>query len=169
MLGQLVDAGNTTTLAHYLDLLETAFLVSGLPLYSAGVPRKRAGSPKLILWNNALVNAFCGRRMAAARKDGAWWGRLVENAVGAHLLNGLHRASYRISYWRNGGEKVNFVVAHGSSVWAVEVKSGRPAKLSGLSAFRTRYPKAEALLVGSGGIPLGEFFARPAATWFGGE
>ena len=169
MLGQLVDAGNTTTLAHYLDLLETAFLVSGLPLYSAGVPRKRAGSPKLILWNNALMNAFCGRRTAAARKDGAWWGRLVENAVGAHLLNGLHRASYRISYWRNGGEKVNFVVAHGSSVWAVEVKSGRPAKLSGLSAFRTRYPKAEALLVGSCGIPLAEFFARPAATWFGGE
>ena len=32
MLGQLQDVGNTTTLAHYLKLLETAFLVSGLEL-----------------------------------------------------------------------------------------------------------------------------------------
>jgi len=54
MLGQLQDAGNTTTLAHYLRLLETAFLASGLELFSRGSVRKRGSSPKLLLWNNAL-------------------------------------------------------------------------------------------------------------------
>ena len=58
MLGQLQDAGNTTTLAHYLSLLETAFLVTGLQVYSKGQVRKRASSPELVLWNNALVSAL---------------------------------------------------------------------------------------------------------------
>ena len=166
MLGQLLDAGNTTTLAHYTDLLETAFLLSGLPLFSAGTPRKRAGSPKFILWNNALVSAFCGFRFTDARNDGAWWGRLVENAVGAYLLNQLPRESYTVSYWRDGVNEVDFVIARGRKVWGIEVKSGRPGKTGGLAAFRARYPEATVLIIGSGGIPLEEFFARPATDWF---
>ncbi|HPE52165.1 MAG TPA: AAA family ATPase, partial [Methanothrix soehngenii] len=58
MLGQLQDAGNTTTLAHYLKMLENAFLVSGLELFSKGRLRKKGSSPKLVLWNNALVNSY---------------------------------------------------------------------------------------------------------------
>lgn len=166
MLGQLVDAGNTTTLSHYADLLETAFLLSALPLYTAGTARKRAGSPKLVLWNNALVSAFCGRDFASARADGAWWGRLVENAVGAHLLTQLPKESFAVSYWRDTSEETDFVVARGKDVWVLEVKSGRPGRISGLAAFRARYPKARALVVGSGGIPLEEFFASPVSRWF---
>lgn len=166
MLGQLVDAGNTTTLSHYADLLETAFLLSALPLYSAGIPRKRAGSPKLILWNNALVSAFCSHPYAEARRSGPWWGRLVENAVGLHLLNQLPRESYAVSYWRDGMQEVDFVVTRGKEVWALEVKSGRPGRNSGLERFRERYPRAKALLIGTGGIPLEEFFSRPAPDWF---
>jgi len=165
MLGQLVDAGNTTTLAHYLDLLATAYLASGLPIFSAGSPRRKAGSPKLILWNNALINAFSGRSFAEARRDSAWWGRLVENAVGAHLLNGLAPSRYAVSYWRHGNKEVDFVVSHGSSLWALEVKSGRPARTPGLEAFRFHKPKARALIIGSGGIPLEEFFRSPPETW----
>jgi len=165
MLGQLVDAGNTTTLAHYLDLLETAYLASGLPLFSAGAPRRRAGSPKLILWNNALINAFCGRHFSEARQDSAWWGRLIENAVGAHLLNGLPPSRYAVSYWREGGDEVDFVVTRGTSLWAIEVKSGRSGKAAGLAAFRERKPRAKILLVGPGGIPLEEFFRSPPETW----
>lgn len=166
MLGQLVDAGNTTTLSHYADLLETAFLLSALPLYSAGTPRKRAGSPKLIVWNNALVSAFCGYTFAAARRDGPWWGRLVENAVGLHLLNQLPRESYAVSYWRDGPQEVDFVVTRGKETWALEVKSGRPGRTSGLAGFRERYPRAKVLIIGTGGIPLEEFFSRPASDWF---
>lgn len=166
MLGQLQDAGNTTTLAAYLRLLETAYLASGLELFSQGQVRKRGSSPKLILWNNALVNALSLRSREEARADAGHWGRLVENAVGAHLLCGLPSTEFAVTYWRDGAEEVDFVVTHGKRIWAIEVKSGRPGRLSGLAAFKQRYPKAQALLIGAGGIPLDELFARPATAWF---
>lgn len=166
MLGQLQDAGNTTTLAHYLRLLETAFLVSGLQQFSRGQVRQRASSPKLVLWNNALASALSLLSPREARADGSWWGRLVENAVGAHLLNGLPGPEWVIGYWRDGDAEVDFVVAHGSRIWALEVKSGRPAKTPGLAAFRRRYPAAQPWVVGSGGVELETFFSQPAGTWF---
>jgi predicted AAA+ superfamily ATPase len=167
MLSQLQDAGNTTTLARYLRLLETAFLVSGLELFSRGHIRKRGSTPKLVLWNNALVNALALRSRTEAMADGAWWGRLVENAVGAHLLNGLQGPDWSVTYWRDGGDEVDYVVAHGARIWAIEVKSGRPGKATGTAAFRQRYPQAKFWLLGGGGLNLEEFFSRPAAEWFG--
>jgi hypothetical protein len=166
MLGQLQDAGNTTTLAHYLKLLESAFLASGLELFSRGVQRKRGSSPKLILWNNALVNALSTRTLAESLADPVWWGRLVENAVGAHLCNRLNSVEYTLTYWRERDQEVDFVVARGRDVWAIEVKSGRSGKAPGLARFRGRYPKARALLVGGQGIPLEEFFGGEPAAFF---
>jgi predicted AAA+ superfamily ATPase len=166
MLGQLHDAGNTVTLAAYLRLLETAFLASGLELYAKGQVRKRGSSPKLILWNNALVSATTLRTFDQAFADGSWWGRLVENAAGAHLLNGLQGPAWSVAYWREAGEEVDFVVSQGTQCWAVEVKSGRGGKAAGLAAFRQRYPRARVWLVGDTGIPLDAFFSRPAEEWF---
>jgi predicted AAA+ superfamily ATPase len=166
MLGQLQDAGNTTTLAHYLKLLESAFLASGLELFSRGVQRKRGSSPKLVLWNNALVNALSTRSLADSIADTIWWGRLVENAVGAYLCNSLISVEYNITYWREGDYEVDFVVARGRDIWAIEVKSGRSGKTTGMTRFRNRYPEAQTLLVGGQGIPLEEFFSREAASWF---
>lgn len=165
MLGQLHDAGNTTTLAHYLRLLESAFLVSGLELYSRGMQRKRGSSPKLVLWNNALVNALSTRTLDESLADSMWWGRLVENAVGAHLCNCLNSVEYTLTYWRERDQEVDFVVSRGRDVWAVEVKSGRSGKTAGLARFRSRYPEARALLVGGQGIPLEEFFAGEPAVF----
>jgi hypothetical protein len=166
MLGQLQDAGNTTTLAHYLTLLESAFLVSGLPLFSRGQVRQRGSSPKLVLWNNALVSALGGPSFEAALADTAWWGRLVENAAGAHLLNALSPSASLVSYWRHNGAEVDFVVSFGTVVWAVEVKSGRPRNTSGLQAFRKRYPECRTLIVGGEGMPLETFFSTPPAVLF---
>lgn len=166
MLGQLQDAGNTTTLAHYLKLLESAFLASGLELFSRGVQRKRGSSPKLILWNNALINALSTHTFKEALADTIWWGRLVENAVGAHLCNILASMEYSLTYWREGNHEVDFVVAKGREAWAIEVKSGRSGKTAGLSRFRNRYPEAQALLVGAQGIPLVEFFSTDPRQWF---
>jgi hypothetical protein len=166
MLGQLQDAGNTTTLAGYLRLLETAFLASGLELFSQGQGRKRGSSPKLILWNNALINALSLRSRHETMADGGLYGRLVENAVGAHLLCGLPSTEFAVTYWRDGPREVDFVVSHGKRIWAVEVKSGRQGRLSGMTAFRQRYPKAETWLFGAYGVPLAELFARPATDWF---
>jgi predicted AAA+ superfamily ATPase len=165
MLGQLHNAGNTTTLANYLRLLEAAFLVSGLELFSRGVQRKRGSSPKLVLWNNALVNALSTRSFADSLGDTAWWGRLVENAVGAHLCASLKPVEHTVTYWREVGHEVDYVVSRGRRIWAIEVKSGRSGKAAGLARFRTRYPEAEALLVGAQGIPLMEFFSKPVEVW----
>ena len=165
MLGQLQDAGNTTTLANYLILLERAFLVSGIEKYSAGKGRARGSTPKLVPWNNALVNALDLRSPADLRTDGGHRGRLVENAVGAHLLNFLPAASFDVTWWRDGDDEVDFVIRGGDALWALEVKSGRPGKLAGLTAFCQRYPKARPLIVGSGGVALEEFFnADPQAV-----
>lgn len=165
MLGQLQDAGNTTTLAHYLTLLESAFLVSGLELFSRNKLRKRGSSPKLVLWNNALVNALSNRTFEASIADTIWWGRLVENAVGACLCNSLNSIEYSITYWREGNKEVDYVVARGADTWAIEVKSGASGKINGLQRFRTLYPKVKPLIVGGQGIPLEEFFGKDVKNW----
>lgn len=82
------------------------------------------------------------------------------------LLNQLPRESYAVSYWREGTQEVDFVVTRRKETWALEVKSGRPGRASGLAGFRERYPRAKALIIGSGGFPLEESFSRPASDWF---
>jgi predicted AAA+ superfamily ATPase len=166
MLGQLQDAGNTTTLAHYLHLLETAFLVSGLNSFRAGRGRKRAGSPKLVFWNNALVTAYLGGGFSDTRRDLPWWGRLVENAAGAHLLNGLDRVTHEVTYWRDGNDEVDFVIKTPKKFWAVEVKSGLDKPGKGLPAFLRRHPKAQPFIVGPSGMPLEEFFTGEPGAIF---
>lgn len=160
MLGQLQDAGNTTTLAHYLKLLDTAFLVTGLERFSAGQARSRGSSPKLVLWNNALPNALGLRSFEAARSQPDVWGRLVENAVGGHFLNNLQGLSYEVTYWRHRTDEVDYIVRTTSSLRAIEVKSGRPGALAGMAAFAKAHPDSRPLLLGTGGMPLEEFFSR---------
>jgi predicted AAA+ superfamily ATPase len=166
MLGQLQDAGNTVTLAGYLELLGSAFLLSGLNQYSGGVLRARASSPKLVFWNNALINSVAGLSFAEAKRDRAWWGRLVENAVGAHLLNHLPPGS-RLSWWRDGDLEVDYVVELGRKVLGLEVKSGRARSTGGLQAFAARVSQAKALVVGIGGMPLDIFFRTAPALLLG--
>jgi len=158
MLGQLHDAGNTTTLAHYLRLLESAFLISGLDLFKGNIQRKRGSSPKLIIWNNGLINALKGESFSVSRENFSWWGRLVENAVGAHLLNHLTGINYEVYYWRYKGLEIDFVIKTPRQLWGIEVKSGNTKNEKGLSAFSNAYPDAKIIIVGADGIPLEEFF-----------
>ena len=158
MLGQLQDAGNTTTLAHYLKLLEAAFIISGLELFKGGMRQKRGSSPKLIIRNNGLINAITGDSFEHCRQDYSRWGRLVENAVGAHLLNHLTDLFHAVYYWRYRGLEVDFVVRTPKQLWGIEVKSGTGKNPKGIGEFLKHYPKARTLTVGSGGMPLEEFF-----------
>ena len=119
----------------------------------------------MLLWNNALINALSNRSFDESIADTSWWGRLIENAVGGHLINNLYPVDYSITYWRQGDKEVDFVIACGTELFAIEVKSGRSAKVSGLEAFRSRYPDAAAIVVGGNGIPLHDFFSTPAEAW----
>lgn len=166
MLGQLQDAGNTTTLAHYLDLLAGAGILKGLPKYAGDVARRRASSPKLCVLNTALVTSRAGTSPERIRADPAAWGRLVESAVGAHLLNTAPFAGIEVAYWREGTAEVDFVLhAHGR-LTAIEVKSTFSSPPRGLGVFQRHFPKARTLLVGPGSaVPLDVFLSRPAADW----
>lgn len=169
MLGQLQDAGNTTTLAHYLNLLAGAGMVTGLQKYSGSTVRRRGSSPKLQVLNTALMTAPLGLSMDEAQSDRAFWGRLVESAVGAHLANAQSAGTCKVFYWREGNHEVDFVVQAGRSLTAIEVKSGRARGiLTGMDAFSTAFKPTRKLLVGSGGIPIGEFLAKPVLHWVGG-
>src|SRR5262249_46358918 len=107
MLGQLQDAGNTTTLAHYLDLLAGAGMVGGLPKYAADAARSRGSSPKLQVLNTALMSATSGLSLAEARADREFWGRLVESAIGAHLANAAAAGGCAVYYWRERNHEVD--------------------------------------------------------------
>lgn len=167
MLGQLWDAGNTTTLARYLDLLGSAGLVVGLQKYAGSAVTRRASSPKLNVLNTALMTADSGYSFAEAQADRTYWGRIVESAVGAHLYN-TATSDIRIRYWRDRTREVDFVLQRGPKLVAIEVKSGPPRRSDSraLEAFAERFRGATPLLVGENGIPLNEFLTAPAATWF---
>ncbi len=168
MLGQLTDAGNTTTLAHYLTLLERAGLVVGLQKYSGEVVRRRGSSPKLQPLNTGLVSALAGYTLEETRADSERWGRLVETTVGAHLVNTALGTAVEVSWWREGNDEVDFVLTRGPHRTAIEVKSGKKgARWEALTAFEARFGPCRKLVVGTGGIPLAEFLTKPASEWVG--
>ena len=168
MLGLLQDAGNTTTLAHYLQLLAGAGMLTGLQKYSGAAVRRRSSSPKLQVLNTALMTAGTGLTLEQARADAEFRGRLVESAVGAHLANAAAGGSCELFYWRDRNREVDFVVRAGRSLTAIEVRSGRArGSLPGMAAFAQAFGPDRRLLVGGDGIPVEEFLSRPAEHWVG--
>jgi len=166
MLGQLQDAGNTTTLAHYLDLLEGAGLAAGLAKYAPGHVRRRGSSPKLLVLNTALMTAARSGDPHALREDLCTWGRIVESAVGAHLVNTARGRPIEVLYWLDRNREVDFVLCQGDAIVAIEVKSSaRCQTLPGTEAFRRHFEVKRRLLVGGQGIALEEFLSTPAEHW----
>lgn len=155
--GQLDDAGNTTTIAHYLDLLSNADLLTGLQKYSPSLVRSRNSSPRLLVADTALMTAAWQGRRDALRDDPDVRGHLVESAVGAYLLTRSKRDRFDLYWWREGAYEVDFVCAKGDRLLAIEVKSGRVRSTAGLLEFARRYPGASLLVVGSPECPLRDF------------
>jgi len=97
ILGQLQDSGNTTTLSHYLHLLDNAGLLSGIEKLYVEKVRQKASSPKLMVQNTALMTAIDDRSTEQNRQQPERWGRLVESAVGSHLLNFSKQGFYNLT------------------------------------------------------------------------
>ncbi|HCS48039.1 MAG TPA: AAA family ATPase [Candidatus Aminicenantes bacterium] len=166
MLGQLQDAGNTTTLAHYLELLAGAGMLKGISKFSGRKVMQRGSSPKLQVLNTALMTSQSRFSYTSAKKDRDYWGRLVECAVGAHLLNGAEGTMVEVNYWRDRGHEVDFVLQSGERIVSLEVKSGRArSDYSGMDAFAKNFKPYRKLLVGGQGIPIEEFLATPIINW----
>lgn len=158
VMGQLADAGNTTTLANYLELLKEAGLLSGLEKYSPNLVRKRSSSPKFMVHNTAIMSGLSNETMETLRADHRAWGRWVESAVGAHLVNqAFKEKKLNIYYWREGNEEVDFVVEYKKRIIALEVKTSKVGGLTGLNAFAKQYRPEKSLVIGTDGIPWEKF------------
>lgn len=165
LMGQLQDAGNVTTLAAYLGILDQCALLTGMQKYASDDARKRGSIPKYQVYNNALLTAYRGRSFSVDRIDPMLWGRWVESAVGAYLLSVAEEMDYQIYYWREASrnsqskdKEVDFIIVNEGKIIAIEVKSGRRGMSSGLPDFERSFSPHKSFVVGTGGVSLEDFF-----------
>jgi len=164
LMGQLQDAGNVTTLAGYLEILDQCALLTAIQKYANDEARKRGSVPKYQVYNNALLTAYRGRGFITDRTDTQAWGRWVESAVGAHLMSMADELDYEVYYWREPSrsreekdKEVDFIIVNNGEVTAIEVKSGRRGMNAGLPAFVEAFHPKRSFVVGSGGVSVEDF------------
>ena len=157
MLGQLQEAGNVTTLAGYLTTLSEARLLCGLQKYAQDDARKYNSIPKLMAYNTALLSAQTSTTFLKTYTTPQEWGRWVESAVGTYLLSQADEYDYKLYYWREKDDEVDFVIEYGGQTIAIEVKSGKRSTNNGLSVFRDKFHPKYSLVVGTNGVDVEEF------------
>lgn len=158
LLGQLQDVGNVTTLSSYLTTLKEAQLLCGLQKYSVDTARKYSSIPKMMVYNTSLLSALSSSTFKTTFIDPILWGHWVETAVGAFLLNKADEEDFSVYYWREKDNEVDFIVQRRGECVAIEVKSGHRTTNKGLQVFKDSFHPKHAFVVGSGGIPLEDFF-----------
>ncbi|MCC6281986.1 MAG: ATP-binding protein [Saprospiraceae bacterium] len=167
ILGQLQDAGNTTTLANYLNLLGQAGLLSGLEKYAGSKIVQRSSSPKFQVHNTALMSTQSPETFASVQLRPDLWGRQVESAIGAHLINAALTEDFRLHYWRDGDREVDFVLEKRGKVIGLEIKSTATNRYhSGMAAFHKAFQPDKMLLVGDNGLGWKEFLSMNPSELF---
>ncbi len=166
MLGQLQDAGNTTTLVGYLEVLNRSGLSTALPKFAMDKARRKGSIPKFQVYNNALMNIYSGQPYESIMADTKQWGHIFESAIGAHILNEAYVHGIDVYYWRDGNDEVDFVLSHNGKVVAIEVKSNDSAYGKGLQRFDKLFHPYRSLVVGAGGLPAETFFASSLMRLF---
>lgn len=152
MLGALQDAGNTVTLAGYLNLLGDSGLVTGLQKYSVDMARKRASIPKYQVYNNALLSVLSGLSFKEAVTDSKRWGQIFESAIGAYIISEAFVHRFEVYYWREGNDEVDFVLKKNQKIVAIEVKSNGETKTTGMERFHKLFNPLATIVVGENGI-----------------
>jgi predicted AAA+ superfamily ATPase len=157
IMGQLQDAGNTTTLSNYLELLDTAGLLAGIEKFAADVIRKRSSSPKFQVHNNALISAQRIEFFDEILTKKEEWGRMVESSIGSHLINAGLANNFKVYYWRHRNDELDFVLEKRGKVIGLEVKTNNTVSTGGMNAFSKMYKPDKVLMVGNGGLPWQDF------------
>lgn len=157
ILGQLQDAGNTTTLSHYLNLLDTAGLLSGIEKFAANIIRKRSSSPRFQVHNNALLSAQKNEYFNEIMQKPAEWGHIIESSVGAHLINHSISQNYSVFYWRERNDEVDFILERRGKTIAIEIKSNNSENSKGLEVFKNKYNPDKLYLISNRGLSWQEF------------
>ena len=143
--GQLADRGALETVAHYLELLQDAYLVAPLEKFAKRAVRRRAAPPKLVTLNNALLSAMHPDGPPDEQRDAPRLGSWIENACLASAVN----RGQRVTYWREEPLEVDGVLEGSWGAWAIEIKSARfdSRDLAGLLEFCKRHPVFRPLVV----------------------
>ena len=166
MLGSLQDAGNTVTLAGYINLLNDSGLLCGLQKYSMDLARRKASIPKLQVYNNALKMVYSSLTFEQAILDRKSWGRILESSVGAYLVSQAFTKRFEVFYWRERDDEVDFILRKKTSVVAIEVKGNAEKKTAGLDKFRQFFKPDSSFIVGDGGIKVEDFFTMDISKLF---
>lgn len=166
MLGSLQDAGNTVTLASYINLLNESGLLCGLQKYSIDLARRRASIPKLQVYNNALKMVYNPLAFENVLVDRKSWGRIVESCIGAYLVSQAFVHRFEIFYWRERDDEVDFILRKKGSVVAIEVKNNAEKKTVGLEKFKQLFQPSKAFIVGDGGISIEDFLSMDIRKLF---
>jgi len=143
--GRLADRGALETVAHYLELLQDAYLVAPLEKFAKRAVRRRAAPPKLVTLNNALLSAMHPDGPPDEQRDAPRFGAWIENACLASAVN----RGQRVTYWREEPLAVDGVLEGSWGTWAIEIKSARfdSRDLTGLLEFCKRHPAFRPLVV----------------------
>lgn len=166
MVGVLQDAGNTTTLAEYVHLLDEAGMLGGLQKYSIDTARRRASIPKFQVYNNILKTIYSPYTFEQAILDRKAWGHIFESGIGAYILSQAFVQHFEVFYWRERNDEVDFVLRKKGSVVAIEVKSNAEKNTAGLETFKKMFSPRTALIVGDGGLDAEEFLSMDMRTLF---
>lgn len=166
MVGSLQDAGNTTTLAGYLDLLAQSGLICALQKFSVDSARRRASIPKLQVFNNALKMVYTPQSFGSAIANRQTWGHIFESGIGAHILSQAFTHRFEVFYWRDRNDEVDFILRKHNSIIAIEVKSNAESQTTGLERFKHEFAPKTALIVGNNGIPAADFLSLNLSTLF---
>lgn len=159
MLGSLPDAGNTTILAGYINLLQESGLLCGLQKFSMDTARRKASIPKFQVYNNALKTVFSPLTFEQAILDRKAWGHIFESGIGAYLLNQAFVHRFEVFYWRERNDEVDFILRKKGTLVSIEIKSNAEKRTEGLEKFRRLFNPQSALIVGESGIGAEEFLS----------
>ena len=159
MLGSLQDAGNTSTLAGYINLLNESGLLCGLQKYSIDMSRRKASIPKFQAYNNALKMVYSPLTFEQAILDRKAWGHIFESGIGAYLVSQAFIHRIEVFYWRERNDEVDFILQKKGSIVAIEVKSNAEKRTDGLDKFRQMFNPKSSFIVGDGGIRVEDFLS----------
>ena len=166
MLGSLQDAGNTSTLAGYINLLNESGMLCGLQKYSIDPARRKASIPKLQVYNNALKMIYNSLTFEQAIKNRKEWGHIFESGIGAYLVSQAFIRRFEIFYWRERNDEVDFILRKNKSTVAIEIKSNGEKRTDGLQKFKELFNPDTSFIVGDGGISAQNFFNMDLAKLF---
>lgn len=166
MLGSLQDAGNTATLAGYINLLGESGMLCGLQKFSIDLARRKASIPKLQVYNNALKTVYSPLSFEQAILDRKAWGRIFESGIGAYLVSQAFIHHFEVFYWRERNDEVDFILRKKGSVVAIEVKSNAEKRTEGLDKFRQLFNPTASFIVGDGGIDAEDFLSMDIRKLF---